>query len=276
MSCIGTVQWEYHYYDNATNGDLHDVLPGKFIAFRGPSDTPCPDSFSLQPSQYNEVFKVKNVSTIIRLNERSSYQASHFVKQGLQHYDLEFRDCSIPPDHIVDKFLRISETVKGVIAVHCLAGLGRTGTLIALYLMKHKGFAAREAIAWLRICRPGSVIGPQQAYLVAQEARMHQLGQDGVAGLGADVRRVPSSDLDTRVTADSGRLADMVADGMRARDKNHEIIVNAVSDGMLSRVTSVPLADIVAVGMRAHDNHDAEKVVNDVSDGMHSRVTSVP
>lgn len=46
-----------------------------------------------------------------------------------------------------------------------LAGLGRTGTLIGCYLMKHYKFTAAETIAWLRICRPGSIIGPQQNYL---------------------------------------------------------------------------------------------------------------
>jgi cell division cycle 14 len=46
-----------------------------------------------------------------------------------------------------------------------VAGLGRTGTLIGAYLMKNYRFTAAEVIAWLRICRPGSVIGPQQNYL---------------------------------------------------------------------------------------------------------------
>lgn len=45
------------------------------------------------------------------------------------------------------------------------AGLGRTGTLIACYLMKHFRLTAAEAIAWIRICRPGSVIGPQQNFI---------------------------------------------------------------------------------------------------------------
>ena len=45
------------------------------------------------------------------------------------------------------------------------AGLGRTGTLIGAYMMKHYKFTAAEVIAWLRICRPGSVIGPQQHYM---------------------------------------------------------------------------------------------------------------
>ncbi len=50
--------------------------------------------------------------------------------------------------------------------MHCKAGLGCTGTLIALYMMKHHGFAVREAMGWLRIVRPGSVIGigEQQRY----------------------------------------------------------------------------------------------------------------
>ncbi len=50
--------------------------------------------------------------------------------------------------------------------MHCKAGLGRTGTLIACYMMKHYQMTAAECIAWLRIVRPGSVIGPQQVRLL--------------------------------------------------------------------------------------------------------------
>lgn len=58
-----------------------------------------------------------------------------------------------------------------------LAGLGRTGTLIACYLMKHYKFNAREAIAWCRICRPGSIIGPQQHWLDVVESICWQSGE---------------------------------------------------------------------------------------------------
>ena len=58
----------------------------------------------------------------------------------------------------------------GAVAVHCAAGLGRTGTQMALYMMmRHHGFAAREAMGWLRIMRPGSVIGEQQHFLCERE-----------------------------------------------------------------------------------------------------------
>ena len=57
------------------------------------------------------------------------------------------------------------------------AGLGRTGTLIALYLMKHHSFTALEAMGWLRLVRPGSVIGPQQHFLVERESAMWRAGE---------------------------------------------------------------------------------------------------
>lgn len=46
-----------------------------------------------------------------------------------------------------------------------IAGLGRTGSLIGAYIIKHYRFSALETIAWLRLCRPGSVIGHQQQWL---------------------------------------------------------------------------------------------------------------
>ncbi|RYY87723.1 hypothetical protein EON63_03625 [archaeon] len=43
------------------------------------------------------------------------------------------------------------------LAVHCKAGLGRTGTCIACYIMKHYKWTAEEIIGWMRIARPGMV-----------------------------------------------------------------------------------------------------------------------
>jgi hypothetical protein len=43
-------------------------------------------------------------------------------------------------------------------------------------MMKHLGFTAREAIAWCRFCRPGSIVGPQQQFLVSIETAMKEQG----------------------------------------------------------------------------------------------------
>ena len=149
---------EYFYYDDPEKGDLHEVVPGKFIAFRGPvrdnGGTRGQCGSTLSASSYIDVFKDKGVSTIIRLNS-AQYSAAVFKRAGFTHVDLPFEDCGVPPDRIVNTFLTIAEKTRGLIAVHCLAGLGRTGTLIGLYLMKHHRFTAREVIGWLRVCRPG-------------------------------------------------------------------------------------------------------------------------
>ena len=64
------------------------------------------------------------------------------------------------------EFLEFVEREPGAIGVHCKAGLGRTGTLIAAYAIKHFHFNASDVIGWIRLCRPGSILGPQQFYLL--------------------------------------------------------------------------------------------------------------
>ena len=96
---------------------------------------------------------------VIRLNKKS-YDASRFINNGIKHLDLYFIDGTAPPEDIVVKFLDAVEKEKGKVAVHCKAGLGRTGSLIGLYAMKHYHFPAADFIGWIRIARPGSILGP--------------------------------------------------------------------------------------------------------------------
>lgn len=70
------------------------------------------------------------------------YDKNVFIDNGIDHSDLFFIDGSVPPKTIVDEFLKISENESGAMAIHCKAGLGRTGTLIGLYAMKHFKFPA--------------------------------------------------------------------------------------------------------------------------------------
>jgi hypothetical protein len=62
-------------------------------------------------------------------------------------------------------FLDAVARADGAVAVHCREGLGRTGTLAAAHLMVAHGFSAREAMGWVRIMRPGSIVGEQQRFL---------------------------------------------------------------------------------------------------------------
>ena len=80
-----------------------------------------------------------------------------------------YLDGSTPAEHVWRRVLEMMESENGAIAIHCKAGLGRAGTMCALYIMKHYRFTAAEAIGWLRVCRPGTIIGPQQHYLKSME-----------------------------------------------------------------------------------------------------------
>ena len=91
---------------------------------------------------------------------------------------------------LVQSFLQLCEAEKGAIAVHCKAGLGRTGTNIAAYMIKHYGYSAKETIAWCRLCRPGSVVGPQQQYLAAMEERLVTEGHNHRQKLRSEVRAI--------------------------------------------------------------------------------------
>uniref|UniRef100_A0A8R1TKP8 protein-tyrosine-phosphatase n=1 Tax=Onchocerca volvulus TaxID=6282 RepID=A0A8R1TKP8_ONCVO len=161
---------EYEYYEKVENGDLNWIIPSKILSFCGPhNESIIENGYPYHaPEVYFDYFRTHNISTIIRLNKRM-YDAKRFLDAGFEHVDLFFVDGSVPSDEIVERFINVVDSARGGVAVHCKAGLGRTGTLIACWLMKEYGVTAAESIAWLRICRPGSVIGPQQEFLIEKQ-----------------------------------------------------------------------------------------------------------
>jgi atypical dual specificity phosphatase len=74
-------------------------------------------------------------------------------------------------DRCVSAIQRALERNMGV-AIHCGAGLGRTGTVLAAYLVA-KGMDANTAISRVRRLRPGSIETEEQAEAIYTFARRY-------------------------------------------------------------------------------------------------------
>jgi atypical dual specificity phosphatase len=114
----------------------------------------------------------QGVSVLINLHE-SPHPEGALARYGLSEIHLPVPDFTPPTPaqleqgvHAIEKAVSRGHRV----AVHCGAGLGRTGTLVACYLVS-LGLEPDEAIARIRAARPGSVETPQQEAAVAQYAR---------------------------------------------------------------------------------------------------------
>lgn len=184
---------EYEHFEQVENGDLNWILPGKFIAFSGPSAkrTEFYGYRTLVPEDYWDFFHKAGVTAVVRLNKKM-YDKRRFTDGGFRLHDLYFPDGSTPSEAILRRFIELAEAEPGVLCVHCKAGLGRTGVLICCYIMKHYKFTANEVIGYIRICRPGSVIGPQQHYLKEMEQKCWRWGDQYRAQMQAQNSRVPN------------------------------------------------------------------------------------
>jgi len=78
---------------------------------------------------------------------------------GFAYLHIPVADFQPPTPEQIDAFIRAVEDAKargGATVVHCLAGKGRTGTMLSCYLV-HRGRSAEEAVAEVRRRRPGSI-----------------------------------------------------------------------------------------------------------------------
>jgi atypical dual specificity phosphatase len=119
----------------------------------------------------------RGVVLLVNLHERP-HSGARLRRHGLTELHLPVADFTPPTLEQLERGVAALEQAHASgqkVAVHCGAGLGRTGTLLACYLVR-RGLGPDEAIARIRSVRPGAVETTQQELAVRNYARRQTHG----------------------------------------------------------------------------------------------------
>jgi cell division cycle 14 len=238
-------------FERVDMGDFNWISPN-FLAFASPQHAPVhnispasPEWASLPktmselrrsriPKPFQNVvshFVDRNIGLVVRLNSQL-YSASYFTAMGIQHLDMIFDDGTCPPLSLVRRFINLAHemiTIRGKgIAVHCKAGLGRTGCLIGAYLIYRHNFTANEVISYMRFMRPGMVVGPQQHWLHLNQHEFKKWWHEDTMKIAMPSQPSTPTRLKTRLVS-NGQTYTPPPNGSAKRAALGEIMINEES-----------------------------------------------
>ncbi|KAB2833407.1 MAG: hypothetical protein F9K48_08490 [Candidatus Brocadia sp.] len=114
-----------------------------------------------------EFLKDNGIEAIVSLTELPLPKT--FIEEfGFEYKHIPVADLTSPTQGQIDEFVTFVNnliTSKKKTVVHCDAGIGRTGTMLACYLV-NKGYGAQKAMTEVRKKRPGSIETMEQEYTI--------------------------------------------------------------------------------------------------------------
>ena len=142
--------------------------------------------------------RAKNVTGVFNLQEKGEHSScgpdgiyatsgysydgeADLMRHGIAYYEFPWPDMTAPDCDIVLRSVQVMDyhvRSKGKVLVHCHAGLGRTGLMIACFLVYSQKMTSEAAIQQVRLHRPGSIQTSRQTQFVMDfEKHIWQLMQ---------------------------------------------------------------------------------------------------
>src|SRR5690606_39059088 len=114
-----------------------------------------------------------NIGLVVTLTEQEEGpDLEIFNSVSIERLILSIPDFGVPTIDQVDKFIEKSKKIlksKGkATVVHCWGGKGRTGTMLACWLLANKNMKSVAAINLVRAKRPGSIETDEQIKFVGK------------------------------------------------------------------------------------------------------------
>lgn len=129
-----------------------------------------------------EVIRAWGTEILVSLIEEQEYEEygigdmGSMIPKGIIHIKLPIRDMDIPDSRWESEWARVGPDIRAVlrrggkVCIHCLGGLGRTGTVAARLLVEF-GMDPEQAIQEVRSARPGAIqTQAQERYVYSFES----------------------------------------------------------------------------------------------------------
>ena len=160
MTKIGDVKRKLHGILTGRPDNLSWLIEGKLAGSAIPTSKK--EIEWMQEEGVKSIVTIREEALEFPLPSEMKYLHIHSNDMGVPEFDDLVKTVDFIHDRIVN-----DEPVM----VHCLAGLGRTGTILACYLIKYKKMSADDAIQKVRDERPGSIQSFPQEEIIFQFAK---------------------------------------------------------------------------------------------------------
>jgi atypical dual specificity phosphatase len=144
------------------------VLPGRLAGLAWPFPR-------REPADAPALLRAHGITQLVNLSGEPYPEDGRTALTGIELIDEPVDDyCPPDPEQADRLWARLASLPAGsALALHCAAGMGRTGTLLACLLGRELGLDGAAAVARVRALRPGSVETLAQEEMVDAWLRTH-------------------------------------------------------------------------------------------------------